>query len=270
MAKGGLFLFDAESGAYGPAALSGFDETSSRRLRLPRELLEGYAEDEARALSGENLSPYKMYFSNREFRVLAALRIFPIALGQGAKAYLLCADVDQAIGPIAPMNWRGLAEKAAEGLIDYTSRFRTSPSPGIDGPSTEKALDSFAAALETARNRGLKTLFLVAPLAPLVETLRSKTPQAERERILAESRTALSRMFPIAGSVVPLSGDRVGILLASQAAPDADLILHQVSRCLGRIFLDSERFPVEAERVLDPASADFRLEEFLGPARAGA
>lgn len=209
-----------------------------------------------------------MFFSSSGFRRLASLRIVPLPFGSGEKAYILAADAS-ASGPCVPEDWRKLETAACEGLSAFASRFM-GPNAAERGASlASKAADAFDAALETARGRGLKTIFAVVPLDPLIQRMQTRTPEADSSRLYSEVCASIAKMFSLNGSVVPLPRDRVGILLASQSVPDSGLVLHQVSSGLGRQFLGLGNLPLAAERVLDPSLGDFDLGDLYQSEREG-
>jgi hypothetical protein len=268
--SGGLFFFDDALGAYAPMAISGFDETSTHRLRLPESLIDSSCSGGPASITGNDLSDFKMFFSSSEFRDIGAIRLIPLPFGDGKTALILSVErAGSERDAAVPGGWPDIETSVSGKLRAYASRFMHASGAEPSSASFEDAKASFNGALSTAHGRSLKTSFIVIPLSQAIEAIKEKTPRADGYRLFAEACAALTRMFPIHGSVVGLPRFRVGILLASQVAPDPGLILHQISKGLGRHFSSLGDFSLKTEQTLDPSSRDFKLEELFKSEREG-
>jgi hypothetical protein len=268
--SGGLFFLDEGLGAYAPMAISGFDETSSRRLRLPESLIASWCSGGPASVSGHDLSDFKMFFSSGAFRSIGAIRLIPVAYGDGRGAFILSADpAGSELDAAVPGGWPDIEPILSGKLRAYAARFLSPSSEKRAVRSSEEAKASFRSALSTAQGRQLKTSLMVIPLGALIGEIKGKTPRADEQRLFSDAASALARMFPIHGSVIELPGFRVGVLLASQVAPDPALILHQASKGLGRLFSSAGAPILEAERILDPSSGDFKLDALFEVGREG-
>lgn len=268
--SGGLFLFDEGLGVYAPMAIAGFDETSAHRLRLPESLVASWCSGGPASVSGTDLSDFKMFFSSGEFRSIGTIRLIPIPYGEARSAFILSAESIGSERDVAvPGGWPDVESILSGKLRAYSSRFLSPSAEQPRSPSPDEAKAAFWSALSTAHGRQLKTSFMVIPLGSLLEDIKGKTPGADAHRLFTDATTALARMFPIRGSVIELPGFRVGVLLASQVAPDPALILHQASKGLGRLFSSHGPCALEAERILDPSSRGFTLDDLFGAGREG-
>ncbi len=268
--SGGIFFFDDALGVYAPMAISGFDETSSRRLRLPASLVGSWCGGGPASVSGADLEDFRMFFSSSEFLGIGTIRLVPLPYGEGKSALILSAEAAGSERDAAvPGGWPDIESSISGKLRSYASRFMRTAEQGAAAPSFEEAKSAFDLALSTAHGRSLKTSFIVIPLDGAIDAIKKNSPRADSYRLFAEARAAIARMFPIRGSVIELPGFRIGVLLASQVAPDPALILHQASKGLGRLFSGLGGAELEAERVLDPSSREFKLEDLFRSLREG-
>jgi hypothetical protein len=268
--SGGLFFFDEGLNAYAPMAICGFDETSTHRLRLPESLVSSWFSGGPASVTGPDLADFKMFFSSGEFRSIGTIRLIPIPFVEGRSACILSTESAGSERDVAvPGGWPDIESIVSGKLRAYAARFLAPAADRRPAPSFEEAKASFWSALSTAHGRQLKTRFMVLSLGALIDEVKENTPRADAFRLFTDACAALSRMFPIRGSVIELPRFRVGVLLASQVAPDPALILHQASKGLGRLFSSLGTVSLEAERILDPSSRDFKLDELFDGGREG-
>ncbi len=262
MEAGGFFLPDPLTGLYAPTALAGLDRTSAHRMRFPAEILSQACSGRAVALTREESTPLRMFFSSSDYRRLAALRIIPIPYGEAACAYLISVEsrpwsIDKAV----PMEWNMLKAFIGERLSIHAQRFGSSQLAG--GGGAEGGAAALLELLKAATQRAQKSVYVVFSFLPLIEAITAKNPQADGYRLYSEAFAALSRMLAPPGSMLALPHFRIGMLISSQVKPDTELILHRMAGTLSRLFSSLDKVSLIPETSVDLNDSPQALQALL-------
>jgi len=268
----GCILFpDQGSGLLLPWAAVGLDETSTRRIRVPADILGGLTKGAPALLSGEGLSGLRMFFSHRDFRTAAALRALPVPLGSLDSVYILALDRAKRPVPASIPGWEAIRDLLGARLSAYQAPFKA-PAPlaeaqGLDRPAAIKA--RVAAAAAAARAKGLSSAVIVVPLENYIDAACDALPGADRIRSFEEAVAAIARIVPAPGHAFALPRLRAGILFCSSAKPDPGIFLAQLGSSLSRLLAGARGRKLAAEAVFDPASEASALDPFLRTDRPG-
>jgi hypothetical protein len=272
--RGCLLFRDEASGVLLPWAVSGLDETSARRLRIPAAALASRAPGQVEVLRGARLGEFRIFLSHRDFRSVRSMRLLALPLGQADAAYVLSLDRrDFPDDEAAPRDWDQVRALLGERLSIYRAKFRASPLPGDEAASaSDRALEMrerIAAAAADAKSKGMSSRFLAVPFGAIIDSVCADAPGADPFRIFSETMSAISRIVPSPGLVLALPRFRAGILFCTSSKPDAELFLAQLGSSVSRILSSPGSLRLEAEAGFDPSSGGSEMESLFRLERQG-
>lgn len=250
-----------EEQAYAPWAVTGFDYTTERRLRLPFPLMEELFSnaEQARFVSAEeDQRRMRPYVSNRELTSEAPLAIFRMgALPRPAALLVVAASP--------------YLERAADILRVIVS--------AVNEPITALLEEHRNRRLATVRNRAVFTGHELRdapdtvlaeqkqPLAvieidsgPLLRAVHEQFAEADRFRVKQDLTRIVAAVVAELGIVVDLPNDLLLAFLSNAEGVDLELLERHIEAVAHRVFLDSSgtfTLPMNARKQGNESVGEF-------------
>jgi hypothetical protein len=239
-AKGALFLKDDSTALFSPWAQHGFDETTSRRLRFPLqvidEVLSGHAD--FTIVSGPTLQGFRLFFSRGEFQSILSLAFFPIRFGESLLGFLMFSvpvDAER-----EEKKYRSLSQTfldAYPALVAY----RSSPfftQTDSSAPAPHALADEIARIAKSMNDNGRSGLLIAISLERMTGSISVRFPVAERYRLSRDGFRIVSLMISPLGRTFPIGDKVVLFCLEKDGSFDTQLFLMQLQKSIKR-FLPS-------------------------------
>lgn len=234
--KGALLLHDRDESAYLPWATTGFDETTTHRLRVPEGFLRSLppiGQGRPVSLTRQEAVPLGPYFSMREFGLIERLLLIPFPLGEEVVALLAVARAE-ALDLAARESYPLLTQSAlrAAPLIRRSRSMTGSGAPAPRGEPANRIHQILASALSAERH----VLFVRLELADLLSALPSGDRAIDPYRLRKDMVRVLASMVAGGGELIPLASSTLLLSLTGRTPHDERLVLHQVCALIGTLF----------------------------------
>lgn len=235
--KKGALLLPEEDGKFVPWSVRGFDQTTSRRIRIPDDLMGSLKNSENFSyieLKDSEIDLMKNYFSFREYSVTETLLISPIFADTQLIALLFISEgqllveeshnkkeflknLSDAVGP--------LLHSRRETIV---SKFE-----GVQFSSSDLAdkISRFISEDETS-----PFIVLSLSLESFIAKLMNNDPSSIRFRIMQDILRLVKTMIAEKGEVYNKGNDQLIILIKGDRETEAELLVHQIGLSLGYFF----------------------------------
>ena len=222
--KGAFLLPDEESGEFYPWISVGLDRTTTRRLRIPRDL----AAADSRVVSETNPEILGPMLSNREHGLIRLPLLIRLGDREDPTALILTTD-----GPPPPARLDGALTQALETLNDRLGD-EISKSRSLMESGERREEPSLSEWLEAWGDKDAVLVILDASGAidALVEAIDGLELYRARKDTIALLRRITGRM----GRLRDIKDGRVAILFPPERLSDEELWLHQLSLAFASAF----------------------------------
>jgi hypothetical protein len=253
-AKGALFLIDNSTALFSPWAQHGFDETTSRHLRFPFQVIEqvfsGHADFSI--VSGPALNDFRLFFSRGEFQSIPSLVFFPIRFGESLLGFLMFSVPGDAESE--QKKYGSLSETFREAYPALVA-YRSSPfftQTDSSAPSPHALIDEIARIARSMDDNGRSGLLIAISLERMIGSISVRFPVAERYRLSRDGFRIVSLMISPLGRTFPIGDKVVLFCLEKDGSFDTQLFLMQLQKSIKRFlpaWCDSS-FPLLFSRPL--------------------
>ncbi|MBI9100593.1 MAG: hypothetical protein JEY91_19105 [Spirochaetaceae bacterium] len=230
--KGALLLPEDEF-SFIPWAETGFDKTTSRRIRIPRSLLEIIRRKDSYdffELYGTELDTMRDFFSFREFSVTDLILFAPILFENQLMAILLISQADVLNRNHADKKdiFKELSDSTGPLLFNRREIILNKLEEiSLDNDNFEEILNQYIDQYKNSSFLGL-TLFIDQFIVFLNKKNYSSVPQRIKQDILRLLKTLIAQR----GDVFNYSKDSFIILLKKGRVEEAELFVHQIGLSL--------------------------------------
>lgn len=252
--KGALLLAD-ENGRYVPWAVQGFDQTTSRRIRIPETLLTTLNNRDRYTfveLKDAEIDLLKDFFSFREYSVTKSVLIAPIKseeliigllfISEGAfllRDYNLKKEILNQLSESAGL----LLESRRQNIV---SKLENLP----DGRDDIKDI----LYRNITKDRDKPFLLLTVSVDELISLIHSRDKGAIDFRIMQDIHRLVKTLIGDRGEVAAKDSKSFFVCLDSSRNEEAELFIHQIGLSLGYFFkVDSSSFKPLWDLVAYPA-----------------
>ena len=235
-----LVLDDAES-IFVPLAVKGFDNTTKRRLRIPREIIDQHSSlqrGDSLALAGEQRAFLEPFFSVREFGGFCEVYLVPLKRSGVIHGVLIAAREEQEDND-ASFEYPSIPDDCGEFLYScFTSKLINLSLPPFYGDRREgvNALDPI---VKRHREAG-RSLFLCTINAGLL--LDSLVPSSNTIDLFKYREIVRRILYSIAlgtGIYLESSENTVVIGFAGSAITDCNFLSHHLHATISDFFPDT-------------------------------
>ena len=251
--KGALLLYDPVRLVYAPWAVRGYDQTTTRRMRIPlgaNEAWNALGNGHPIFLDGAPaLAPFQRYFSSREFAAVNRLVLVPLISEDKLIAVFELTEIDSPFASDEELSscLARAAETAAPRVYKARAARIASSAPGKARPEPLTLTDepgNFLASLGTSRTT---VLLLSLSLEDYANGVLQAHEHLDPFRLHEDLVYFLGSFLVDVGTLLSLKQGRFIIALADFDAAGLDLFSHQLSMFLQSLFGGNE---TRAERVL--------------------
>jgi hypothetical protein len=269
--KAALLLEEHIRSIFSPAAVFGFDFTTSRRLRIPIDEVEGdYVPKEPWMLPDDSREFLRPYLSVREFDDNPALGFVPFRLDGHTRAILIfTADESSDNGDQGHVTSAYVDSFASrkQDISSILAGARPDLQDGRGFASPEEAKSTTEQELGKAEREQRTLLFLYFDYNSLLKSLQELCRECEPYFFYRELLRLTAHYFRNSGHTIATGQNSALIVLESKRAKKGRLLVHQLVRHLGAYFSDHVTFPEPAFQQKnypgDGSSADDFLKGYL-------
>jgi hypothetical protein len=250
-----------------PAACVGFDSTTERRIRIPREIIDQHSAFETKgflSLAGNDRIIFEPFFSVREFGIFTKMDVVGIRFDETTYAILLTAwTEEEQIGSVreyTPLR----PEYGAKLFSCYSAKLMgLLPPPYFD--DLEQAAKSLDPTLSRYREAGRIIHLCNVDLQILLETVQPTTGSADIFRFTEDVLRMLFSLVSATGIYYRKSETEITLGFATTTAQDSQFLAHHLRLSISDFFpqttlpdstITSWR-SVQPEEIPDPPSALF-------------
>lgn len=234
--KGALLLPEEEL-HFVPWAETGFDRTTTSRIRIPQNILESIQNDSDYRiiqLTNSDIEVMSDYFSFREFSVTDSLVLAPLFSEKQLVAILFITEGDILLkSDIEKQNlFRTISEKV--GPILFSKResiFSKMKELDLKEENTENAINSFI-----ERNCKSPFLLLTLSLQNLIDIILKNEKNTVPFRIKQDILRLLQTMLTSKGELISSENNSVILLLKESRVEEAELLIHQIGLSLNYFY----------------------------------
>lgn len=263
--KGALLLYDSERELYAPWAITGFDVTTTHKLRIPLFTVNDHFSP-LTAFRGnrEKAEFLRDYFSVREFDSIEELLVIPFHRNDSVIGLLLIAEARCSYDDQVDFL---LSKLDVLSSFMYESRelFYTKPAGTVY--SHDQAYDETEALIEKTRREQNNLLVIKLDIQSIIEHLSSRLDRADSYRLRKDVLSLISSMVRGSGKVIHSTDSHAILLIETKSLTQGRLLLHQIYNRLNGFFSLNEALPAlsSSERVLsrDGDTAKSLLEGFI-------
>jgi len=233
----GALLLPQENLSFVPWAETGFDRTTSRRIRIPEILLDGIKENESYnfiELKNSEIDILKDYFSFREYSVTESVTIIPlIADDQIIAILLICSGDILNLSSEAKLTiFNNLSDSAAPLLFSKResvfSKFELITDNEVN---IDKAVGKF---INNQKNSSF--LLLSISLEEFIRFMRNKDSNAIAFRLKQDILRLVKTLIAENGEVINGTKDSLIILLKASRIAEAEMFVHQIGLSLSYFY----------------------------------
>ena len=241
--KGSLLLLDPEKKVYFPWAITGYDETTNHRLRIPYELLQSILTTEEEPVfilstldNDTNQEKIKKYFSLREFSILERLLFLPLEINDEVFGLLIATSAKSFSSEDELLNLLKENQEKISNII-YQSRadhlFSTSVSSLKE---KDEAITTVSHLIATLPHTSTGLVLFVFDLNKIIKQILKNNEDADSLRIREDVLRILTPMISENGSIVTLDTLQLLIVIPKSRLRRNDLFAHQIASAIKGYF----------------------------------
>ena len=239
--KGALFLPETDS-HFVPWAETGFDRTTSRRIRIPPSIIKEiqlWDTFNIMELSGTKLEIMRDFFSFREFSVTEKVLIAPILSEKKIIAVLFITDSEILSSPQDEVIifFETLSREAGPLLL----RKRESVLNKLDTIAVKEENPETAINHYIEQMNDKKFLLVSVELIEFIKSIKESDPDSITFRIKQDIVRLIKTLISDKGKVIDTGGSTILILLKGEKDKEAELFVHQIGLSLGYFYKQNIR-----------------------------
>ena len=239
--KASLLMYDPEKSIYIPWASIGFDKTTNYRMRISKETLElhqQYVQEEAVILEDPNeIENYRRLFSSREYFLLSKMIFVPLKTEKKIFGSVIITEFENDIKNSSELmdmltqlavNLSPVLIKTRESVLN-TQKIPSYLNPVLDKKELIKRIEDY-----TGKNCPLYAFKFI--FSDLLNLITQKYRQIDTYRLTEDMKRVMLNLISNLGRTYPLGQDAVLLLTKEDDFKDKDVITHQVSLILHKLF----------------------------------
>lgn len=264
--KGAILLYESEQESFLPWGITGFDETTQHRLRIPGNLIQDIIEKNLSSrffIDTDGKNRLKPFFSIREFSMLDSLLVFPFFSEDALIALLLitespiCSETADTLKTLHDTIHTAVVFLLVSSRVQRLKKLQGKIAVE-DNITIEHEVRNLAERADAHQKQLLLVLFSAGVL---IEHIIGSISDAQPYRIKQDIRRILSSMVPDEGAVFRLKGDRFLLCFLAKTTPNPKLLVYQISLALRQFFSDlsdvpdveykAKQYPVDGDNILN-------------------
>ncbi len=230
---------DRESDFYAPWAASGYDETTTQRLRIKKDVLHTiFSTNEEsvffnkKDIEDDEIRELQPYFSSREFSLLGNMLLYRFCSGNGSGAVLLITDSPYFMLDSSVINIiLSTVSEMVKAKLEEACRIRytqlSKPVEMLNESAIIEQTETFLSGIE-AEDAAVPVLLCINSDNIIQET-GDAYPDIDRFRLQTDILTILYTLCTEIGPISPAGENNILILLNKKQGLDASIIHHQLS-----------------------------------------
>jgi len=246
--KGAILLLDRNEDTFYPWAHTGYDKTTSHRLRIPGEIVRKYPElleGDPVLMGKEELNILKPFFSIREFDLISASWICPFVFNGEVIALFMINE-----SPLCTEK-SNLIEVFKQIAFKVSPILHSSREEKFDGldqeeplPEKEEIYEEVSKMIEAASSSNKKILLIVFSVDSMIEEILREAPDADPFRIWRDIVRIISNMTPDNGKLLVIDKNNLLLMIAGKSVLNEKLLLHQINTAMKDYFHLKGTLPV--------------------------
>jgi hypothetical protein len=250
--KGAFLVQETQSEMFMPWALTGYDKTTSHRLRIPRSVvLPMFTGDSPSCLyinSEDSMAFLRPFFSIREFGLLEKVILCPFFFKQEILGFLLISD-----SPILEDDSKERAlsfiynlAKAASPVL-YHTREKKLERLSLHQPAVKSDIaGELIKIFKMSKNEHKEMILILFSVQEAARQIQQHVADAELFRIQHDLTGILTSMLCDAGGVLALNESTLLLIVSGKSMRDETLLIHQISLALN----DFTQKPLETSNLI--------------------
>jgi|GEM_PF-2430844 len=236
--KGAFLVQESHREMFMPWALTGFDKTTSHRLRIPRSVVVPlFSDDKPSCIylgTEDSMAFLRPFFSIREFGLLERVLLCPFFFEEEILGFLLITEspVLSDESKDRSLSFIQNCAKAASPVLYYTREQK------LEKLSLHQPVVNSDIAIElkrlfkTAKQEKKKMILLLFSTQEAAEQIHQHVADAELFRIRHDLTGILTSMFADSGGVLALNESTLLLIITGKKMEDETLLVHQISLAL--------------------------------------
>lgn len=233
----GALLLPEKDGNFIPWSVIGYDETTSRRIRIPESLINSIKDSSAYSfieLRDSEINLMKDFFSFREYSVTKSVLIAPLKAENKIIALLFVneGNILDFTNKVKREMLEELSVKAGPLLHSKREKIVTK------FESFQRDVNDISLVIKQFSQESENKSFLVISYSvkDFLEHLTSKDPSVIAFRIMQDIRNLTTTMLSGKGIVSSHGSDKLIFLINGERKEEAELLIHQIGLSLGYFF----------------------------------
>ncbi len=241
--KGSLLLLDPEKKAYFPWAITGYDETTNHRLRIPYELLQSIlvAEEEPVFIlstvgNDTNQERIKTYFSLRESSMLERLLFLTLEINDEVFGLLIVSSAKSFSSEDELLNLLNENQRKLSNIISQSRATLLFPTAVYSLKEKDEAITTVSDSITTLPHNSTGLVLFVFDLNKIIKQIINNNEDADFLRVREDVLKILTPMISENGSIVTLDTLRLLIVIPKSRLHRNDLFAHQIASAIKGFF----------------------------------
>ncbi|MCF7928588.1 MAG: hypothetical protein K9L68_06415 [Spirochaetales bacterium] len=259
---------------FAPWAVQGLDQTTRHRLRIPTDFLErfcyspDYSDTTVCLLQHEDLKPFRLYFSTREFGLTNRLLLVPFRGENSLYGVLFVTDAQflNAEEERVREVFKQIQETVQPHFYEYRQKLLDQLDTGPILPPHD-LFDITREAVNTAQSDNSRAALLLISLAGIVQTILSTSPEADQYRVQSDILQVLKTITAEVGTIVRTDSENLVLILLGEPSKDIDLMMHQIRNSLQNLFSELDQDTTLVKKIIyypdDGATPEELLDRLL-------
>lgn len=260
ISKGALLLPDANK-LFIPWAITGFDQTTSRRIRIPHNIIISFQDDNSSVfieLKNDEIKPLKDYFSFREYSVTSHILISIIETCNRIVAVLFVTEgeiLNQSVQVKEDLLLK-LSELAGPLLLEkrenILNKFSEKKSKG----------ENLESIIKTWIDIERKNFLLIKiNIESFLNEIRKKDGGSIKVRLMEDIKRLVMTLIGDRGELSSIDSNSFAIIIGSSRPEEADLFIHQIGLSLSFFYkIDNKLFNPICQILNYPADGENAIE----------
>ncbi|MDC7233423.1 MAG: hypothetical protein PQJ58_09325, partial [Spirochaetales bacterium] len=260
--KGAVFLKSEHDNSYNCLSSTGYDKTTTNRLRLDANSTQNSAftsmqSDKKSTRGTEAVSFLKDFMSSREFGLIEEIFWLPFFHANEIYSLIMISD------------WKGMIPDDCMTLFnristDFSQKMYNSRRALSRQDNTETRTSGKQDLLATFKGLSGRDVFIIeVNLKPLISELLSRKKGLSIINLKNEILRVFKTMAGSGQEVLGIDTDRILMILDKNRVPDKSLFIHQLSSSLPLLFHDLTIAPELATKEYDVPQSDEELDELI-------
>ncbi len=244
--RAALLLYDPVRLVFAPWAITGFDETTSHRLRIPlsaNEPVSRLAEGDIVLISdNDELKLFRQFFSFREYSNLKQLLLVPFIQENKFMGLLLVCETDDGMDDSIEVFTKlcdraaGLLYKARERHLESIRRGLPEKLETLEKRGHERVHERVRGAALSCRKKDIPLIMIRVCLKKIADRILKGNPYSDPFRLREDISRLVLSLFQSVGSVFTVDRQRILILVSNMQRGDSDHLLYHLKCTLRQLF----------------------------------